>query len=232
MSDENTTNSNTPDIAMLDAQQSAKDLLADYEQQLAALPADATDKKAILLLDMAEAFLALERNADAWREAREAFELFLQLNDWQGAVESCNVLFQTEQDESIAALGMGIWLGVTFPVQASTTIAALQNLIEETPANADGAAVAAAAAHYVADLRSEDDAQRESLTFLTGHILGQVAERHSQISSQDEFDIWFKRLELDNPQVFLPRLATVIDVIVDKNWWFDRDELRRLLPDN
>jgi hypothetical protein len=34
------------------------------------------------------------------------------------------------------------------------------------------------------------------------------------------------RMELRDPQVFLPRLAQVIDAIVGDNWWFDRDELR------
>jgi hypothetical protein len=28
----------------------------------------------------------------------------------------------------------------------------------------------------------------------------------------------------------LPRLATVIDVLVQDEWWFDSDELRKKLP--
>ena len=38
---------------------------------------------------------------------------------------------------------------------------------------------------------------------------------------------WLDRLGLREPQVFLPRLAQVIDVIVGDAWWFDRDELRK-----
>ena len=33
-------------------------------------------------------------------------------------------------------------------------------------------------------------------------------------------------------QKFLPRLAKVLDIIVADRWWFDRDKLRRLIPDN
>lgn len=233
MSDKNTPpeqGETNPDIAMLDEQQSAQALLADYQAQLSTLGNEQSEKQAHLLLNMAEALLALERKADAWLQARQAFDIFLSHENWQAAVESCNVLFLTEQDDAIAALGQGIWLAVTFPIQAETTIAAIQNLIEETPANSDGAAVAAATAHYIADLRIGDESKRESLTFLTGHLLGQVAERHSNIRSQDEFDGWLKRMQLDEPQIFLPRLALVIDALVDNKWWFDRDELRNKLP--
>lgn len=219
------------DIAMLDAQQSAQELLANYQSQLATLGDDQSEQRAPLLLDMAEALLALERQQECWQQARQAFDIFLAQENWQSAVEACNVLYQSEQDESIIALGQGIWLAVTFPIQADTTVAIIQNMIDETPPNADGAAVAAATAHYIAGLRTEGEKQK-SLTFLTGHILGQVAERHSSIQNQDAFEIWVKRLELDDPQAFLPRLATVIDVMVEDKWWFDRDELRNKLPTN
>jgi hypothetical protein len=44
-------------------------------------------------------------------------------------------------------------------------------------------------------------------------------------------DKWLDRLELRDPQVFLPRMAIVIDALVGDKWWFDRTELRSKLPD-
>ena len=210
--------------------QSLEKQLALYQQHLAELPNSATDvDRARVLLDIAETQLALERKEEAWNIARETLDVFLQAEHWQEAVECCNLLFQAEQPASLAALGHGVWLAVTFPIQPDTTIAMLQHIIDETPADSDGAAVAAITAHYIADIRSSDE-KHQSLTFLTQNLLGQVAKRHSNVSTQNELDAWLVKLQLKEPQEFLPRLATVIDVLVQDDWWFNRDELRSKLP--
>lgn len=204
--------------------------LSLYQQHLEELPATATEiDRGRIQLDIAETLLALDRKEEAWSIARKALEIFLNAEQWQDAVESCNVLFRTEQPASLAALGQGVWLAVTFPIQADTTIAMLQHIIEETPDNSDGAAIAAITAHYIADIRAPED-KHHSLTFLTQNILGQVAKRHSNVSTQAELDAWLDRLSLKEPNEFLPRLATVIELLVEDEWWFDRDELRNKLP--
>ncbi len=221
------------DTLAVDAQTPAdlEKQLALFRQHLEALPATASDvDRARIELDIAETELALERKEAAWERARRAFDVFLAHQAWQETVEACNVLFQTEQPASLAALGMGVWLGVTFPIEPDTTVAMLQHIIDETPPDADGAAVAAIAAHYIADIRSPED-KHESLTFLTQNLLGQVAKRHSNVMTQEQLDAWLDRLELRDPQIFLPRLAKVVDVLVGDQWWFDRDALRATLPD-
>ncbi len=74
--------------------------------------------------------------------------------------------------------------------------------------------------------------EHTSLTFLTNQIIAQVAKRHSQIESQDMLDFWMERLQLKDPAIFLPRLAKILDAIVEDNWWFNRDALRKQLPIN
>lgn len=210
--------------------QSLEKQLTLYQQHLAELPDSASEvDRARVLLDIAETQLALEHKEESWTTARKALDIFLQHEQWQEAVESCNVLFQTEQPASLAALGQGVWLAVTFPIQPDTTIAMLQHIVEETPDDSDGAAVAAITAHYIADIRATED-KHHSLTFLTQNIIGQVAKRHSNVSTQAELDAWIDKLHLKEPQEFLPRLATVIDVLVQDEWWFDRGELRKKLP--
>lgn len=210
--------------------QSLEKQLSLYQQHLAELPATATDlDRAHVQLDIAESLLALERKQEAWSTARQALEAFLSAEQWQQAVEAYNVLFQTEQPASLAALGQGVWLAVTFPIQPDTTIAMLQHIVEETPDNSDGAAVAAITAHYIADIRATED-KHDSLTFLTQNILGQVAKRHSNVSTQAELDAWIDKLHLKDPSDFLPRMATIIEVLVQDEWWFDRDTLRQKLP--
>ena len=210
--------------------QSLEKQLSLYQQHLAELPATATEiDRARVQLDIAETQLALDRKEEAWITAREALMVFLNTEQWQEAVESYNVLFQTEQPASLAALGQGVWLAITFPIQPDTTIAMLQHIVEETPDDSDGAAVAAITAHYIADIRAADN-KHDSLTFLTQNIIGQVAKRHSNVSTQAELGAWMDKLHLKEPGEFLPRMATVIDILVEDEWWFDRDDLRKKLP--
>lgn len=179
-------------------------------------------------LDIAEILVALERKQEAWSLAREAFNVALKNESWQDAVEACNVLYQAEQSDSIAVLGMGVWLAVSFPVDPELTLAMLLHIVDETPNNSDGAALAAVTARYVIDLRAEDE-HHASQGFLADNLIARVAERHSNVRDQTALNKWMDRLELRDPQVFLPRLSQVVDVIVGEAWWFDRDELRNKL---
>ena len=200
--------------------------LAGKLLELNDLSTDTPLVRARIQLDIAEILVALERKPEAWILAREAFAAALECDAWPDAVEACDVLFQCEQPGSIAAMGMGVWLSVSFPVDPELTLALLSHVVETTPWNSDSAAVAAVAARYVIDLRA-DDAKHESLTFLANNLIGHVAERHSNVRDQAALDSWMNRLELRDPQIFLPRLSLVVDTIVGDAWWFDRDELRK-----
>ncbi len=200
--------------------------LAAKLQELNGLAGDAPLARARLQLDVAELLIALERKPEAWTLAREAFDITLAHDAWKEAVESCDVLYQCEQPVSLAALGMGVWLSVSFPVDPELTLAMLMHVIDEAPDRSDAAALAAVAARYVIDLRADDE-RHENLGFLANHVIAQVAERHGHVRDQAALDDWMDRLELRDPRVFLPRLGQVVDAIVGGAWWFDRDELRR-----
>lgn len=203
-----------------------KQQLAEKLQALNALSNAAPLDRARLQLDVAEILVALERKPEAWSLAREAFDTALQHDAWKDAVEACDVLYQSEQKDSVAALGMAVWLAVSFPVDPELTLAMLMHIVEETPDNSDGAALAAVAARYVIDLRA-DDASHESLSFLANTLIGRVAERHSGVRDQAALDQWMEKLALRDPQIFLPRLGKVVNIIVGDAWWFERDELRK-----
>ena len=200
--------------------------LADKLRDLQGLSNATPLARARMQLDIAEILVVLERKTEAWPLAKEAFEIALHNDAWQDAVEACNVLYQTEQADSIAALGMGVWLAVSFPVDPELTLAMLLHIVDETPKNSDGAALAAVAARYVIDLRANDE-NHESQGFLANNLIATVAERHSNVRDQAALDKWLDRLQLRDPQIFLPRLGQVVDAIVEDKWWFDRDELRK-----
>ncbi len=204
--------------------------LDELDAKLANLPADAPiDDRLRIRLDKGYTLLELTRHQDAWDLARAAFDDAVENDAWLRAVEACDIMFQSEQPEALRALAHGIWLGVTFPIDPELSVAMLQHLINESPDRSDGAAVAAATASYIVNLRAEGKA-REDLIFFTTQLLGQVARRHSQVEEQEIFDFWVRQLELDDPDKFLPRLAKVLDILAEDDWWFNRDELRGKIP--
>jgi len=140
------------------------------------------------------------------------------------------VLYESGQDDSLIALGHGLWLGVTFPIDPELSVILLSHVVEDTPDDSDGAAVAAATACFIADIRAAEGVDKERLSFFAQQLLGQVARRHSGVESQQQFDLWVERLELNEPDKFLVRLRNVVDVLVQDQWWFDREALQEQIP--
>ena len=188
-------------------------------------------ERAFMELQMARLKIGLDRKEESWNLARRVLDVFLNEQDWEKAVDACDVMFLSEQEGSISALGQGIWLAVTYPIDPELTVALLQHVIDETPDDADGAAVAAATAIYVTELRAEGK-KKDNLLFFANQMLGQVSRRHSDIETQEQFDQWIKKMELDEPSKFLIRLRNVVDVLVQDDWWFDREELQKTVPVN
>jgi hypothetical protein len=204
--------------------------LLDIQTAIENLPTTATTTEKLKpTLDSCYLLLDLERKDEAWTLARNSFDKALAEQLWTQAVEACDIMYQADMENSIQALAHGIWLGVTFPIEPDLSVAMLQHLVDETPDNSDGAAVAAATACYLVDLRAEGEQQKE-LQFFTRQLIGQVAKRHSQIEDKEIFDFWVEQLELNDPGKFLPRLASVLEVLTSNDWWYERDQLRDLIP--
>ncbi len=219
-----------PDLESPEAQARIQETFDNEQRLYNELATDAPEiDRANILLRMADAEVGLKQNESAWSHARRAFECFIENEQWEAAVEACNLLYQTEQPASICALGQGIWLAVTFPIDVTLSINMLTHIIDETPARSDGAAVAAITAHYIADIRTDDD-KHSSISFLTSNILARVAEGHSDVKDQHSLNIWLQKLELKDPEQFLPRLAKILNIIVEDKWWYDKDKLREKLP--
>ncbi len=204
------------------------DALSEHLRDLERSGANATEV-AETRLQMARTLVNLERGADAWPLGRTAFDHFLAAGDYELAADACDVLFQADQPQSIAALGQGIWLAVTCPIDPELTIELLGHVIDETPDDADGAAVAATTALFLADVRAEGK-HRDDLMFFTTQMLATVARRHGGVETPEELDGWMDRLELKEPEKFLVRLRNVVDVLVQDDWWFDRETLQNRLP--
>ncbi len=220
-------------IKAQNAKNAGPDLARQLERQqthLNTLPADTEPgERARAELDVAQTLNALRRFEEAHDLAKRAFDRAIAHEDWNEAALACNIIYQADRDDAITALGNGLWLAVAFPIEPAISIEMLHHVIDETPDNSDGAAVAAATAHYIADLRAKQH-EHENLTFLTAQKLAEVARRHRGIEGQAALDNWVEGLELNDPQAFIPRMSKVVDVIVGDQWWYDRDALRARLP--
>jgi len=202
--------------------------LVEIDKKLAQV-SEKNKKRAELLVDYGHTCLELQKNFDAWQVGQEAFNIFAPIEDWNGAVQACNVMFAAEQPDSLVALGNGVWLAVTFPIEPELSVVLLEHIVNETPEESDGAAIAAATAHYIVDLRAKDK-ERENLLFFTNQLLATVARRHSNVENQADFQAWFDKLELNSPEDFLGRLGQILNVMVQDDWWVDRDAMRAKLP--
>jgi hypothetical protein len=206
--------------------------LVELQQQLDRLPEHVDPReRALLQLEMARALQILERGEQAWPLAMTAFGIFANLGDWENAADTCDVAYQTGQPEALVALGHGIWIGVTFPIDPEISIHLLSHIVDDTPDDSDGAAVAAATACFLADVRAEEGPEKERLSFFSQQLLGRVARRHSDIETQEQFEYWIEKLELDQPDKFLVRLRNVVDVLVQDQWWIDREAIQAELPE-
>ena len=205
--------------------------LLALRDQLRTIERAGSDQRALadVRLQMARTLVSLSRGEEAWPLGRAAFDQFIALDDYELAADACDVLFQSEQPSSIAALGQGIWLAVTCPIDPELTIELLSHVIEETPDDADGAAVAATTALFLADVRAQGR-HRDDLMFFATQMLATVARRHSSVETPEQLDLWMDRLELKEPEKFLVRLRNVVDVLVQDEWWFDREALHERLP--
>jgi hypothetical protein len=221
-----------PVLEVTPQEQTLQQNLEQYMQHFNALPENADElEKAILMLDIAECHLGLDELVEAHDWAKQTFDTFMSHSDWQHAVDACDIIYNSNQPDSLVALGNGIWLAVTFPIDATVSVQMLHHIVDETPDDSDGAAVAAMLAHYLAETRAEDKVH-ENLTFITNQIIAQVAKRHRGIDDENTLQTWIKMYELDDINSLLPKMALILDAIVNGQWWYDRDEIRSRLPLN
>ncbi len=221
-----------PVLEVSSQEHSLQQSLDEHMQHYRALREDCDElERARLMLDIAECHLGLDEQQQAHDWAEQSFAAFIEHSAWQEAVDACDIIYNANQSDALIALGNGLWLAVTFPIDANTSVQMLHHIVDETPDESDGAAVAAMLAHYLAEIRSSDK-EHKNLTFLTNEIIAQVAKRHRGINDAKTIQTWIKMYELDDINKLLPRMATILDTIVGNNWWYDRDQIRSRLPVN
>jgi len=199
-----------------------------FTEKLQGLDESNIQERIDTLIEIAHFQVERFEGADAWEKGMTAFDLSMKHKLWESAAIACDKMFQSDGPDALKALGHGIWIGVTFPIDSEVSVALLQHLIDESPKEADTRAVAAAAAYYVASIR---DGMEADITFFARQLLTSVADGHSHVADQGSFDIWHKALELDKPDVFLPKLSNAVNQLIDDGWWFDKEKILADIPE-
>jgi len=190
---------------------------------------DQPTRRAEMLVALGTVENELGNNDAAWEAARFALDIAVQSEGWARAVEACDVLFESGRPDALKALAHGIWLAVTYPIDPELTVELLGRLVEEA-AHDDIGAVAATTANYVAQLRAPDGEAGDKAREKARLLLNAVAWTHGKVKDQQDFEIWYRTNQLDDPGIFLPLLSEAVDKIVADGWWFDRDALRAKIP--
>lgn len=181
-------------------------------------------------LSRAHALLGLEQKLTLWQEIRPEFDVFVHHECWEQAADCCDILYRSEHPDALPALVQGVWLSVSFPVDPELTLALLDQLIDALPPHTDGPALTAATAHYIVGLRASEDAF-ENLNFLTTNLLSRVARTQNGVETQEMLDFWIESHELNQPEVFLPRLGKILTAVLpEQDWWIDREAIRAKFP--
>ncbi|MBL7003052.1 MAG: hypothetical protein ISR69_03365 [Gammaproteobacteria bacterium] len=209
-------------------EQELEEHLSHYKELKSDSPAI---EKAKLEIDIAECKLGLDLKKEAHEWVHKALPVMLKEKNWESVIDACDIIYNCEEKDGIIALGNAIWLAITFPVDPNITVNLLHHIIEETPDDSDGAAVAAMMAHFIAESRAQAQ-EKENLTFLTTQIVAKVAERHRGIKDQETLNTWIQMYELDDMPKLLEKLGIILDAITANQWWYDRDMIREELPVN
>ena len=102
--------------------------LTELGEKLSQLPEQAPAlERGELLLEIARTHQVLDRGEQAWPLARTAFELFSGEQAWEHAADACDVLYQSNQPDSLVALANGIWLYGGSAEQIAHTLRAGRN---------------------------------------------------------------------------------------------------------
>lgn len=117
----------------------------------AALPAE---EHRASLLALCRVLLELREYPEAFLQARLLLGQSIEQGDPDAAAAACLAMYESGQEESISALGHAVWLVVACPVNPEQVLQAMRSLVEETPENSDGAAVAAMLGYFLVEKRS------------------------------------------------------------------------------
>lgn len=193
----------------------------------AALPAE---EHRASLLALCRVLLELREYPEAFLQARLLLGQSIEQGDPDAAAAACLAMYESGQEESISALGHAVWLVVACPVNPEQVLQAMRSLVEETPENSDGAAVAAMLGYFLVEKRSLGG-NRERHVFLARQLVAEVAKRHRGITDEETIGVWVQMYDLDDVDLLLERLKRILAAIIPQ-WWFDREDfLQRLEQD-
>ncbi|MEO5364969.1 MAG: hypothetical protein H7831_01140 [Magnetococcus sp. WYHC-3] len=167
----------------------------------------------------------LKREED-WELNVNALRRFSSAGDWKESLNILKYLSTKEWHPHVnKAMAQRLWLVLKGDFPVSEVVVAFYHLMIRFGSGHDMAGTIAASANLMAHHRTPEDPDRELAQMQAYRMLRDVADTRG-IQGQQAFEDWQRNNGLDDPDVYLPRLLTMLDQVVDGHWWLDRDLLQ------
>lgn len=115
------------------------------------------------------------------------------------------------------------WLALRVQVPLKLSIYALNELYCRIPAKNVLEGLLGTTALYLCNTHGENHPDLQQLQNVSFTLLFNAAIQQGKlINTSEELRMWMASQQLDNPGIFLPKLNTYLESVVDEDWLFDR----------
>jgi tetratricopeptide (TPR) repeat protein len=189
--------------------------------------------KATTLNNMARVYFQQGNQPLAITLTRQAAQALVNANDY---IKLCTALrnlgVMDDVENSQIYFAQTVWLSLYIQVPLTDSIALFRSFYQRIPLDDELASLLAVTAGFYCRTRGERHPRLEELLktceeMLVNAAAGQgvkIDGNHPE-KTRKSLGKWFKKSQLNNPDMFLPKLIQRLEEIVEDNWLFDRSKL-------
>lgn len=151
-----------------------------------------------------------------------AAHAFGQVQAYRDLFTILNNLGRTAVDNPLGYQAQALWLSLRIQVPLEREIQVIDALFQRVPQDDALESLLAARAKFlcVCAQRGQGHPQLEQLLELTNKLLLMAAGAQG-ITTQETLKTWFTEQQLNDPEIFLPRLNDRLEALIADDWAFD-----------
>ena len=127
----------------------------------------------------------------------------------------------TAETHALNYQAQAVWLSLQIQVPLPPAIQQISGLFNAVSQGDELKGLLAAYALFLCTQRGQGHPQLEPLRQLSHQMLDQAAGAQG-IESPEAIEAWFAQQQLNDPDVFLPRLKAKLEVLIGDQWAFER----------
>ncbi|MBF0192129.1 MAG: hypothetical protein HQL99_13465 [Magnetococcales bacterium] len=167
--------------------------------------------------------------AEEWNENRIAIDQLSRQGQWPEVLELLRRLTTKHKNNEIyKALAQRVWVGLKTQAPAIEVVQSLYHLLNTLGPTHELAPAVCALAQLLAIHRTPDHPDQELAIGHTQQMFSMVCGALN-ITGDEEFQNWVKAKQLDEPDLFIPEIIRMLEMMVGDDWWIDREGLQKEL---